>query len=219
MPITIQIDKEEYLAHPNDPNYVEYTGDLWSSEEWLHHFDCPEYRKNTVGKTDKCIDKCHKRGPTYLCTTHHGIVLELREYNERDDSDFYVLVWDEATQKPKKVNYATTAAWTYLNTASVDATEEVKAKYALWVKAEQDRIQAEENEKWFRQEALQSLLDSLPGIKVNIIKGKYRNNSGVARKVIPDSFRSGRFVVCIDLNNPEKKNPWVPFEYLNSDPQ
>ena len=68
-------------------------------------------------------------------TTHVGLVLSLREANGRDDSDFYATVWNEEKGAPESIMYATTRGWTYPNGASIDATEEVKAKYKAWGEA------------------------------------------------------------------------------------
>jgi len=57
-----------------------------------------------------------------------GAVLETYERNGYDDSDFYAIVWDEAEQCTKSIEYASTRGWTYLNSAVVDATDEVKEK-------------------------------------------------------------------------------------------
>lgn len=62
--------------------------------------------------------------------TYEGAVLTTRERNYRDDSDFYAVVWDEAAQDLKTVEYATTRGWTYNNGATVDATPEVRKKAA-----------------------------------------------------------------------------------------
>ena len=56
-----------------------------------------------------------------------GAVLTLREYNMHDDSDFYAVVWDHATQSLQQIVYATTRCYTYGNGAEVDATPEVIA--------------------------------------------------------------------------------------------
>lgn len=61
-------------------------------------------------------------------TNYEGAVLETRERNFASDSDFYAIVWDEATSSIKHVDYATTRGWTYLNGATVDATPDVIAK-------------------------------------------------------------------------------------------
>jgi hypothetical protein len=66
---------------------------------------------------------------------YHGLVLSETERNHYDDSDFYATVWDETTQSPKSVMWATTRAWTYPCGCVVDATDEVRAKYAAWTEA------------------------------------------------------------------------------------
>lgn len=65
-------------------------------------------------------------------TSYEGVVLSLHERNGYDDSDFYAMVWDEETGRVKSVEYATTRGWTYHNGASVDATDEVRAKAVAW---------------------------------------------------------------------------------------
>jgi hypothetical protein len=60
-----------------------------------------------------------------------GAVLADREWNGRDDSDFYAVVWDEAEQKVKRVDYATTR-FASRGTAVVDATPEVVRKARRW---------------------------------------------------------------------------------------
>ena len=60
--------------------------------------------------------------------TYEGCVLSTYERNGYDDSDFYAVVWDEATKSIKDVEYATTRFYTYDCSASIDATEETLAK-------------------------------------------------------------------------------------------
>jgi len=57
-----------------------------------------------------------------------GAVLMTYERNGYDDSDFFAIVYDEATDSLKHVEYASTRGYTYDCGARVDATEEVKAK-------------------------------------------------------------------------------------------
>lgn len=52
-------------------------------------------------------------------------VLSRHERNGYDDSDFYALVWDAATQSVKSVDYASTRGWTYHNHAIIDAPAEI----------------------------------------------------------------------------------------------
>lgn len=65
-------------------------------------------------------------------TTFEGAVLETRERNGYDDSDFYAIVWDG--EKITTVDYASTRFWTYHNTAEVDATDSVKAAARAWLR-------------------------------------------------------------------------------------
>jgi hypothetical protein len=60
--------------------------------------------------------------------TYVGAVLMKYERNGYDDSDFVAVVYDEATDSLKHIEYASTRGWTYMNGATVDATEEVQAK-------------------------------------------------------------------------------------------
>jgi hypothetical protein len=64
-----------------------------------------------------------------------GAVLATGERNYRDDSDFYATVWNETTGTVHNVDYGTTRGWTYANSASVDATPEVREKAAAFFAA------------------------------------------------------------------------------------
>src|SRR4051812_33367012 len=66
----------------------------------------------------------------YRVESHKGLVLSTGEYNGYDDTDFYAVVWKEEKGNTERVTYASTRGWTYPNGATVDATDEVKAKYA-----------------------------------------------------------------------------------------
>src|SRR3569623_1571700 len=52
-------------------------------------------------------------GPIVLYSTHHGVCLRERERNMRDDSDFYMLVWDAEKGAPHEIMFATTRGWSY----------------------------------------------------------------------------------------------------------
>jgi len=71
----------------------------------------------------------------YHETSYEGAVLSTGEVNGYDDSDFFATVWDEASGSIKRVEYATTRGWTYLNGAAVDATPEVREKAAKFYAA------------------------------------------------------------------------------------
>lgn len=73
-----------------------------------------------------------KNGETVREESFKGCVLETRERNYHDDSDFYAVVWSEEKQAVTEVQYATTRGWTYNNSATVDATPEVLVKAGEW---------------------------------------------------------------------------------------
>lgn len=64
--------------------------------------------------------------------TYEGAVIATYERNGYDDSDFVALVWNEDKQSVISVEYATTRGWTYGNSATIDATEDVLAKAAAY---------------------------------------------------------------------------------------
>jgi len=63
--------------------------------------------------------------------TYAGAVLATRERNYHDDSDFYAVVWDEASGCCRDVGYATTRCGGG-GSAQVDATPEVRRKARRW---------------------------------------------------------------------------------------
>lgn len=63
--------------------------------------------------------------------SYAGAVLDVRERNGYDDSDFYAVVWDG--EKLLEVEYGTTRAWTYPNHASIDASDEVLVQVRAWL--------------------------------------------------------------------------------------
>lgn len=78
----------------------------------------------------------------WLWRTHEGLCLRERERNTYHDSDFFMTVWNEEKGEPEEIMFATTRGWTYPAMGSfVDATPEVQAKYAAWMRArELERI-------------------------------------------------------------------------------
>lgn len=152
----------EHAAEPNVETVRDYPG----HEEGLirHGTACP-HRTTTATRGNEEIrlaglyDDCVREGgydercsgpfePLYMRTSHVGLVLETREYNGYDDSDFYAIVWNPETKSTERVDYATTRGWTYPNSASVDATPEVRADYEAMLarKREEARKLAEERE-------------------------------------------------------------------------
>lgn len=79
----------------------------------------------------------------WVVDSYEGCVIELRERNYYDDSDFYAYVWCESDQSIVPVQYATTRFWTYANNATVDASPEIKAKAEAYRRAKREEAQAE----------------------------------------------------------------------------
>jgi len=66
----------------------------------------------------------------WLYDTHVGLCLYESEENGRDDSDFYMTVWNPEKGEPKRIMFATTRGWSYPSMQSCpDATPEVRAAY------------------------------------------------------------------------------------------
>lgn len=96
--------------------------------------------------------------------TYIGATLKTGEHNYYDDSDFYAIVWDVEAGKSRKIEYATTRGWTYGNQATVDATDEIKAAYRAWQKANMERAR----EELAREEALKPR----KGKMVRVVRGR-----------------------------------------------
>ena len=122
-----------------------------------------EYEKNP-NNVEVVLNYSGSSGTLYMRTTHVGKVISLREHNGYSDSDYYALVWNDETNSTEEIEYATTRGWTYPNGASVDATEEVKAKY--------DKFTKEVNEK--RRATYLVELNKMPeiGDTIKIVKGR-----------------------------------------------
>lgn len=101
----------------------------------------------------------------WLYDTHVGLCLEDREENGHDDSDWYMMVWNEEKSCIEKVYFASTRGWTYPCYGSrPDATPEIRAKADEWLRQRvienaiaADKAQAREIE---------------PGKKVRVVRGR-----------------------------------------------
>jgi hypothetical protein len=72
----------------------------------------------------------------WLYDTHIGLCLEDRERNGRDDSDFYMLVWNPEKGIIESHEFASTRGWSYPCYGSrPDATEETKAAATEYLRA------------------------------------------------------------------------------------
>lgn len=88
----------------------------------------------------------------------HGRVLRTWERNGYDDSDFYATIWNDEKGRPEEVQYDTTR-FGGGGGATVDATDEVKARYADW-QAEQARLHREAQEAAIEARRVALLEDS-----------------------------------------------------------
>lgn len=88
-------------------------------------------------KEDEGAYEVHGYGrETWVRRTHVGKCLFEREANHYDDSDFYMTVWNDETNAPEEICFASTRGWTYpCLSSAADATPEVLAKYDAYVKA------------------------------------------------------------------------------------
>jgi hypothetical protein len=84
-------------------------------------------------------------------TSYEGCVLDDREENHSDDSDFYALVWDEASKSIQKVFYGSTRYYSYGNYAEVDASEEVKEKAQKFLEDVYYKIILEEMQEYAKR--------------------------------------------------------------------
>lgn len=143
-------------------------------------------------------------------TSYEGMVLRLGEHNWYDDSDFYALVWDEATQSVKKITYATTRGWTYHNGAKVDASPEVRAKAEAWESARLYDLYAEQAQ----EEKLKALKELETGVEVKSLttRGKNKGVVGYVQTVMKSSYGPG-YVAGLQVEG-EDKLRWIDTERL-----
>lgn len=118
------------------------------------------------------LEYAHQRHKFVVVTyeTHVGLCVAEQERNMRDDSDFYMIVWDAERGATDKIMYASTRGWTYPCMRSHrDATPEVAAAYRAWL----DGIDAERIARNREAERLRPC----KGKRVKIVKG--HENKGV----------------------------------------
>lgn len=133
----------------------------------------------------------------YIAETHVGLVLSTYENNGRDDSDFYAVVWNPEKQIVESVLYASTRGGSYLNNATVDASEEV----FVFARAYQAKKRAElDTEYKSKEEAAHPIgKDAVITIK----RGKRKELDGCVGKVFwigNDAYYKGKRV-GIEINN------------------
>jgi hypothetical protein len=100
-----------------------------------------------------------------LHTTDHGLCISDREMNGRDDSDFYMTVWNPETASATEVCFATTRGWSYpAMGSSPDALPSVMFAYGVWTET-QRRI-------WDAKRTLAAMEAPHEGAVVEVYKGR-----------------------------------------------
>jgi hypothetical protein len=125
---------EENAGNPNVETVDNYPGH--ETGRAIHAGKCAHDRDDDFARKlgpDCANHWCHISKPLYMETTFEGAVLDTGEMNGRDDSDFYAVVWDEEMGQVRRVEYASTRGWCYPNSATIDATDEVKEKASRWI--------------------------------------------------------------------------------------
>lgn len=156
-----------HMAHKREEIPADAQNVRDDSNSWRPQPDSPE----AMAKMDE-IQRRYANTPErcaafqlFTYESHIGLCIEDRERNGRDDSDFYMIVWNEEKQAPESIEYASTRGWSYPCYGSkVDATPEVLAKYQAW-------RTAREREARINHDIEQSTLPKW-GREVRIIKGR-----------------------------------------------
>jgi len=197
MPITVMVNKEDYEKNPQDVELIHnYPGA--EADLIIHSWECPNRKDKAFDKKigDGCLPFCRVKGPLYMRTSLKGLVILTGEHNYYDDSDFFVIYWDEATQTPKEAGYASTRGWTYPNHAEVDATPEILEKYHDY----HDRLAEQKREAYRKAKEAEPSV----GKRVKITRGKYHDNEGEVVWFGPDKYRRSGMVVGVRFQNGEK---------------
>jgi len=121
----------------------DYVPDAPSSERFVskcgHKIGWPD------DKLTELPPECVEAGCTlgFSVVRFKGMVVEERERNMHDDSDFFATWYDKDTDTHGEVMTGSTRGWTYFNGSSIDADEETMA---AWL-ANRERA-AESGRKW-----------------------------------------------------------------------
>jgi hypothetical protein len=124
----------------------------------------------------------------------HGKVLSQREMNGYDDSDFYATVWDDEKDAPREIVYASTRGWTYSCGCTIDATDEVFAKYDAWVVALKD--------EWtiYRGEIDKRIPQRGKTARSTTVRGKAKGFKGLITLVTDSKFSRGKVIRLTNLD-------------------
>jgi hypothetical protein len=101
----------------------------------------------------------------WLYDSHVGLCVKEYERNGYNDSDFYMVVWNEELGKPESIEFASTRGWSYPCMGSrVDASPEVLAKYSAW--------EAEEARKYREARMAEEAARPARGKMLKVVKGR-----------------------------------------------
>lgn len=164
MPITQLVTRAD--THPPEDGNPTYR-DLTDSE------------LRVFGGTD---DHDERRAGNQMQTTYEGRVLATYEKNGYNDSDFYAIVETDEPGKFTTIEYASTRGWTYLNGATVDATDDVLGRYKAFRKGLADQAQA-------RREA-QDKRRLAKDATVRVTTGKHKDIEGTVGWLGEDQFKN-----------------------------
>jgi hypothetical protein len=119
----------------------------YSNEPWPDGAHCPLDQSNGP-------ERRSTHGTMVLWETYAGFCIFETERNGYDDSDFFMTVWDEATQAPTTIMFGTTRCWSGPSMGSrPDATPEVREAYSKW-QAKQEAIRVAAHRTHRAQELL-----------------------------------------------------------------
>jgi hypothetical protein len=90
----------------------------------------------SIQETGRDFDNNSVQFTIWLYDTHIGLCLEDYERNGRDDSDWYMIVWNPTEKKTEHIEFASTRGWSYPCYGSKpDATDETKAAATEYARA------------------------------------------------------------------------------------
>lgn len=154
----------------------------------------PEGAYCLLGEEGKVHSDCDRH--IVLWEEYKGKCIAESEKNGYHDSDFYMTVWDDITNSPKTILFATTRGWSYPSYASyVDATDEVFAKFERYKHMKLVEAQkTKRNEKavfLWKQHSEDYVLCKKIGCSINKIR-KLRTfqNGEAAIKLLTSNLRS-----------------------------
>jgi len=143
--------------------------------------------------------------------THKGCVLATYERNMYDDSDFIAIVW--TGEKLAHVEYATTRGWTYLNSATIEATPEVLDQVRAYLAS--CRVQylinlADENARKVEK-----------GKEVKVVKGRKLpiGTVGIVTTIANNEYDKSNPIVFLTIDKKIVKTYANNLEVLNPTPE